>query len=185
MSRIALVDSPEEDRVLEIYSEIEDELGAVPSLFRAYAHDPRLLEASWQKFKALMLHGTLSAQLKEGIALVVSADNHCDYGVYHHSVTLQDLGVDPDEVLHIRADPKHVHYPPKEHALFALARHANLAPYDHGEHLIAKARELGAKDDEIVEALGVMEMVAGFNRFADALDLDPHRDRPQAMCGRS
>lgn len=177
MSRIALVESPAEDRVLEIYSEIEDELGAVPSLFRAYANAPWLLEANWQQFKALMLHGSLSAQLKEGIGLVVSADNHCDYGVYHHSATLQDLGVDPNEVLHIRTDPKHVHYPLKEHALFDLARHANLAPYDHGEHLMAKAREAGAKDDEIVEALCVMAMVAGFNRFADAVELDPQRDR--------
>ena len=172
MSRIPLVEGPADERVQKVFDEIENELGSVPNLFRAFAQHPALLQANWEKFKALMLHGCLSAQLKEGIALVVSADNNCDYGIYHHSAMLQELGVDPQEVLHIRTDPKHVHFPPKEHALFDLARHANLAPFDHGEHLIAKAHQVGARDDEIVEALGVMEMVTGFNNFADVLGLE-------------
>lgn len=177
MSRIPLVESPTEERVLAVYTEIEAELGAVPSLFRAHAHQPALLEANWLKFKALMIHGCLSVQLKEAMGLVISADNHCDYGIYHHSVTLENLGVDPKEVMRVRIDPEHVHFSAKEHALFDLARHANIAPADHGERLIAEARKLGARDDEIIEALGVMELVSGFNHFADVLGLEPHRDR--------
>lgn len=171
MSRIPLVDQPTDEWVLAIFSEIEDELGSVPNLFRAYAHHPMLLRMNWDKFNALMLHGRLSQQLKQGIALVVSADNHCDYSIFYHSAVLQELGVDPKEVLRIRAHPNHVHYPAKEHELFDLARHANTAPYDHGERLLAAARDAGASDEEIVEALGVMEMIAGFNRFADVLGL--------------
>ncbi|WP_323847274.1 hypothetical protein [Microbulbifer magnicolonia] len=179
MSRIPLVDTPAEDRALQLFAEIKDQLGAVPSLFRAYAQHVALLEANWHKFKALMIHGCLSPQLKEGMGLVISADNHCDYGIYHHSVTLQNLGVDPKEVMRIRVDPKHIHFSAKEQALFDLARHANSSPDDHGERLIAAARKLGARDDEIVEALGVSELVAGFNHTADILGLDPQRDREE------
>ncbi|AMX02924.1 carboxymuconolactone decarboxylase family protein [Microbulbifer thermotolerans] len=177
MSRIPLVEFPTEDRVEAVFAEIEDELGAIPSIFRAFAHQPDLLEASWHRFKAVMVHGVLSPQLKEGMGLVISADNHCNYGIYHHSSNLEDLGVDPAEVMRIRVDPKHVHYSEKEHVLFDLARKANLSPNDHGEHLISKAQKLGARDDEIIEALAVMELVVGFNRVADVLGLEPQRDR--------
>lgn len=177
MSHIPLVERPAEDRVEAVFSEIEDELSAVPSLFLALGHHPALLEAIWHQYKATMLHGVLSPQLKEGMGLVISADNRCDYGIYHHSATLQNLGVEAEEVMRIRTDPKHVHFSEKEQALFDLARHANTAPNDHSERFIAEAQKLGARDDEIVEALVVMEMVSGSNHFADVLGLEPHRDR--------
>lgn len=177
MSLIPLMESPADKRVEAVFDEIEDELGAVPTLFRAHAHHPALLEANWQKFKALMIHGCLSAQLKEGIGLVISADNHCDYGIYHHSVSLENLGVAREEVMRVRSHPDHLRFSDKEQALFNLARHANIDPENHGERLIAAARKVGARDDEIVEALGVMEMVVGFNHFANVLGLRPQRDR--------
>ncbi|MFC6635179.1 carboxymuconolactone decarboxylase family protein [Microbulbifer taiwanensis] len=177
MSHIPLVERPAEDRVEAVFADIEDELGGVPSLFLAFGHHPDMLETTWKGYKAVMIHGVLSPQLKEGIGLAISADNHCDYGIYHYSATLQELGVEVQEVMRIRTNPKHVHYSDKEHALFDLARRANKAPSDHGEHLIAEAQKLGARDDEIVEALAVMELVLGFNHFADVLGLEPHRDR--------
>ncbi|WP_250463851.1 carboxymuconolactone decarboxylase family protein [Microbulbifer litoralis] len=177
MGLIPLMEIPVEDRVSVVFDEIRDELGAIPTLFRAHAHHPALLEANWYKFKALMIHGCLSAQLKEGIGLVISADNHCDYGIYHHSVSMENLGVARDDVMRIRNHPDDVHFSDKEQALFNLARHANLDPDNHGEKLIIAARELGARDDEIIEALGVMEMVVGFNHFASVLALEPQRDR--------
>ncbi|SHG00309.1 uncharacterized peroxidase-related enzyme [Microbulbifer donghaiensis] len=177
MSRIPLVERPAEDRVEAVFAEIEDELGAVPSLFLVFAHHPALLEATWYGYKTVMIHGVLSPQLKEGIGLAISADNHCDYGIYHYSVTLQDLGVDKQEVMRIRTNPKHVHYSAGEHVLFDLARRANNAPSDHGQRLVEEALKLGVRDDEIVEALAVMELVSGFNHFADFLGLEPHRDR--------
>lgn len=177
MSHIPLVERPAEDRVEAVFAEIEDELDGVPSLFLVVGHHPALLEATWHAYKTVMVHGVLSPQLKEGIGLAISADNHCDYGIYHYSATLQELGVDTQEVMRIRTDPKHVHYSEKEHALFDLARRANKAPSDHGERWIAEAQKLGARDDEIVEALAVMELVLGFNHFAEVLGLEPHRDR--------
>lgn len=171
MSRIPLVDSPADERVAATFGEIERQLGSVPNLFRGYARHPALLALNWERYKALMLQGYLPRQLKEGIALVVSADNHCDYGIYHHSAALEELGVDPKEVLRIRTHPDHAHFLPQEHALLDLARHANFAPHDHGERLVNAARAEGASDEEIAEALGVMELVAGFNRFVDMLGI--------------
>ncbi|MDP5211126.1 hypothetical protein [Microbulbifer sp. 2205BS26-8] len=182
MCSISPVQYPGSDTVSGVFAEIEDELGAVPSLFRVYAHHRGLLEANWHKFRAIMLHGCLSAQLKEAISLALSSDNHCDYGIYHHSTSLQMLGVVSAEILRIRTDPKHVHFSEKEQTLFDLARNANSAPSDHRKHLIATARKLGARDEELLEALGVMELVLGFNHTAEVLGLNPnrtpHRQKP-------
>ncbi|WP_237065933.1 carboxymuconolactone decarboxylase family protein [Microbulbifer guangxiensis] len=169
MSRISLVESPTDDMSEAVFAEIEQELGDVPNFFRAYANHPGLLRANWEKYKALMVHGCLSPRLKQAIALMVAADNHCDYSIARHSTLLQEMGVDPKEVLLIRTNPDHAHFGPKEHAILELARHANLDPYNHAERLVAAAREQGVKDDEMLEAIGVMEMITGFNKFIEVM----------------
>lgn len=171
MSRIPLVQRPADEAVEKVYAEIEDELGSIPNMFRAYAHHPELLRLKWEKFKVLMMHGCLSVRLKESIALVVSADNRNEYGIARYSELLQEREVDPKEILKIRLDPDHAHLSPKEHALLELAHHANQTPYDHGEKYIDAARREGASDMEIVEALGVMEFMTGANRFLEVLDV--------------
>ncbi|GAA5525633.1 hypothetical protein Maes01_02205 [Microbulbifer aestuariivivens] len=165
MSWISLVQSPADAMSEAVFADIEQELGVVPNLFRAYAHHPSLLKANWDKYKALMLQGCLSARLKVAIALVVATDNRCDYCIARYSRLLQDLGLDPKQVLDIRTHPDQPHFAPSEHAILELARHANLDPYDHGERLVAAARDQGAQDDEMLEAIGVMEMITGFSRF--------------------
>lgn len=65
----------------------------VPSLFRAMAHNPSYLKASWEKVKIVMGPGHLDRKTKEMIAVAVSAINGCDYCVHSHTTTLRALGV--------------------------------------------------------------------------------------------
>lgn len=171
MSRIPLVEQPSDERVHAVFEDIRTQLGEIPDIFRAYANDPPLLELEWQQYSRLMLIGNLSPHLKEAIALMVSADNHCDSGISLHSGHLTRLGVDPKEVLRIRTDPDHAHFEPKDHALLEVARHTIISPHDHGEKLIELANREGAKDAEIVEAIAVAGLVTGLNRAADMLGL--------------
>ncbi|MCW8128330.1 carboxymuconolactone decarboxylase family protein [Microbulbifer halophilus] len=185
MTRISLVEHPEDEQVQATISRIESLIGAVPSLFRVYAHHPALMEANWNKVEALMMHGCLSAQLKESMALAICAANNCDYGIYHYSMTLESMGMPREEVMVVRTDPDNVHFSDGERALFNLARHGASAPHDHGERLIAKAQQLGAGDREIVETLGIMEMVLGFIHVVEMLGMEPHRDRDLPIGVRS
>lgn len=177
MTQIPLVEHPEDELVQATFSRIESQLGAVPSLFRVYAHHPALLEANWHKIEALYIHGCLSVQLKESMALAICSVRNCDYGIYHFSMTLESLGMDRDEVMLVRTDPDHVLFSDREQALFDLVRHGASAPHDHGERLISGAQKLGAGEKEIVEALGVMEMTLGFIHVVEVLGMEPHRDR--------
>ena len=67
--------------VNRVYDEICSKMGLsfVPNIFKAMAHQPAMLEAKWESYKAIMLHGSLSRLTKELIAVAVSSVNSCFY----------------------------------------------------------------------------------------------------------
>ena len=82
MSRISPLHHETADvHVSAIFKEIENAFGKVPNLFRTYAHHPSLLEANWNKVKAVMMQGSLGMKLKQTIAVLVSKDDSCSYCV--------------------------------------------------------------------------------------------------------
>lgn len=172
MPRIALPDARDDVRVKKTFKEIEGAFGMVPNLFRTYAHCPPLLEANWNKVKAVMMEGSLSRNLKESIAVLVSKDNGCDYCVAAHETALRSVGVEPDEIRRIETDLEESAFPPKERALIELARQANSAPLRMSDEQFQAVRNHGATEAEIVEALGVMEIFTAFNKFLDSLQVD-------------
>jgi uncharacterized peroxidase-related enzyme len=155
-----------------VIHEIRHTLGRVPNMFRAYAHYPPLLRANWNKAQAVMMEGCLSRKVKEIIACLVSRDNDCLYCLTAHAAALRRCGVDEDELARISDDADHLVFSPKERALIRLARRANLAPHEISDAEFARVREAGASDAEIIEALGVMELFAGLNRFVDSLQVE-------------
>jgi len=171
MSHIPLIDAHAEERVAEVLSDIRITLGMVPAIFRAYANNPTVLATLWERYRHVMLTGNLSPKLKEGIALMVAADEQSDYGIALHSAALQKLGVDPKEVLRIRTDPDHAHYEPKDHALLEVARHANNNPYDHAGQVTDDARARGASDAEIIEALAAVGLASELSKTAAFLSI--------------
>lgn len=159
------------ERVAEIFGEIEGAFGMVPNLFRTYAHHPPLLEANWAKVKALMMGGVLDRKLKEAIAVAVSLDNSCDYCVAAHTMALRSIGVGEDEIKNIEEDVDGTSFSAKEKALLKFARRANSDPLRITEEEFAVLRSAGASDQEVVEALGVMELFTSFNKFLDSLQV--------------
>ena len=76
---------PEEEAIgktKDIYEDIKTELGIdfVPNLYKVMASKPGVLEANWNKVKAVMVEpGKLDRLTKEIIAVAVSAVNACGY----------------------------------------------------------------------------------------------------------
>lgn len=79
--------------VRAVYTEIERELGfgIVPNVFRAMAHDPSILRATWDLFRSTILEGSLPRAVKEMIGIVISVSNSSDYAlkVHLHSLSVQ------------------------------------------------------------------------------------------------
>ncbi|KIH75911.1 uncharacterized peroxidase-related enzyme [Geoalkalibacter ferrihydriticus] len=173
MTRIPSLDPQSaQARTAEIFVEIKQAFGMVPNLFRAYANHPPLLEANWFKVKKVMMEGVLARKAKEAIAVLVSKDNGCDYCVAAHEAALRSIGVSGEEIKAIENDLQQAEFSRKERALIAFARKANIAPLRIEDSEVKALRDLGADAAEIVEALGVMELFAGFNKFLDALQVE-------------
>jgi uncharacterized peroxidase-related enzyme len=173
MAHVSAIDpTAASSQVTAIFAEIKSAFGMVPNLFKAYSHHPPLLEANWNKVKKVMMEGALSRKAKESIALLVSKDNGCRYCVAAHRGALRSIGVSPDEIRMIETDLDQADFTRKERALIRLALKANRAANDPADEVFAELRQAGATDAEIVEALGVMEVFASFNRFLDILQVE-------------
>ncbi|MFE8070980.1 carboxymuconolactone decarboxylase family protein [Marinobacteraceae bacterium S3BR75-40.1] len=168
---VSLVQSPGDARVQTQFAEIEALLGYIPNLFRAYAHHPEVLASHWAQMKTVMLAGGLSARLKEIMALCISSDNRCPYGVDFHSHRLQQLGLPGDVVARLPRDPALAGFDPREEALLKLARVANRGEPEVVQGALRAAHTAGASPQDVIEVLAVMELVSALNRVANVLDL--------------
>lgn len=67
--------------VNEVYGEIKARMGIpfIPNIFKALGHQPAMLKAKWESYKAIMGRGRLRPLTKELIAVAVSAVNGCFY----------------------------------------------------------------------------------------------------------
>jgi uncharacterized peroxidase-related enzyme len=173
MARIkALEQGQFPSKAVDTLQEIEQAFGRIPNLFKTYAHHPALLKANWDKVKAIMMQGVLSRKVKETIAVLVSKDNSCNYCVAAHTVALKSIGTTDDEIRRIEQDVAQADFNPKEKALIALARKANLEPLRIADAEFDSLLQAGVSDTEIIEALGVMEVFTAFNKFLDALQIE-------------
>lgn len=105
MDGMALVNEvPESEAtglVKEIYEEMKRVRGweRVPLIWRTMALRPDYLRVNWERYKTIMLDGTLDPLTKEIIALTTSMVNGCSYCIDSHSFTARKLGMTEDQLM--------------------------------------------------------------------------------------
>ncbi len=65
----------------------------VNNFWRALAHDPATLRATWERAQAVMAPGALDPLVKELIYVAVSAANGCSYCVHSHTAAARAKGM--------------------------------------------------------------------------------------------
>ena len=65
----------------------------VNNFWRALAHNPALLKATWERAQAVMAPGALDPLVKELIYITVSTANGCDYCVHSHTAAAKAKGM--------------------------------------------------------------------------------------------
>ncbi|KZY40002.1 alkylhydroperoxidase [Roseovarius sp. HI0049] len=65
----------------------------VNNFWRALAHDPALLRATWERLKTVMAPGALDPLVKEMIYIAVSASNGCEYCCHSHTASARAKGM--------------------------------------------------------------------------------------------
>jgi AhpD family alkylhydroperoxidase len=80
------------------YREIEQTLGSVPTMFKAFPEAG--IAAAWAEFKSLQLNPKtkLDGRMKELIGLAVSAQIPCQYCVYFHTAAAKANGATDAEI---------------------------------------------------------------------------------------
>jgi uncharacterized peroxidase-related enzyme len=98
MSRITQID-PETatGRARVLLDAVKGKLGLVPNMTRAMANAPAVLDGYLQ-FSEALSNGTLSAQVREQIALAVAQANGCDYCLAVYSAVGKTVGLTSDQI---------------------------------------------------------------------------------------
>ena len=81
-------------KVKKIFSEIKKtrKISKIPNFWRSIAHNPALLERTWNSLKAIMKDGALDSVTKELIYVAVSITNSCGYCTRSHTFAAKKKG---------------------------------------------------------------------------------------------
>ncbi len=81
-----------------VFDEIRAARGTdyVNNFWRALAHDPALLRATWDRLRDVMAPGALDPLVKEMLYVAVSAANGCSYCVHSHTAAAKAKGMTPE-----------------------------------------------------------------------------------------
>ena len=80
---------------LAVFNDIREVRGTdyVNNFWRALAHDPELLKATWERLKVVMGPGEIDPLVKEMIYVAVSVANGCSYCIHSHTAGARSKGM--------------------------------------------------------------------------------------------
>jgi uncharacterized peroxidase-related enzyme len=80
-----------------VFDEIRAARGTdyVNNFWRALAHDPALLRATWDRVRTVMAPGALDPLVKEMLYVAVSTANGCSYCIHSHTAAARAKGMTP------------------------------------------------------------------------------------------
>ena len=93
-----LTDADLSPEAAEVFADIRATRGTeyVNNFWRALAHNPAQLRATWQGLKPVMGPGALDPLVKEMIYVAVSAANACEYCCHSHAASARAKGMTPE-----------------------------------------------------------------------------------------
>ena len=162
MARIEPIElNKAEGRAKAIMENAQKALGVVPNLMRTLAHSPAALEA-YMAFNRALGAGRLSPQLREQIAVAVSAANECTYCTSAHTLLGRKFGADEAE---LKANLQGASSDPKTEAALQFAR---LIIANRGwvrDEDLDRVRAAGYGEAEIVEIVAAVAITTFPNYF--------------------
>jgi uncharacterized peroxidase-related enzyme len=162
------------DDVAAIYDRYMQARGNVPNMFRTMAHRPEIFTTMIAHFEATLTTGTLPTKLKELVIVRTSQLNGCEYCLGSHTQIAMKLGWSKeqlDDLAHyqIRDD-----FTPAEKAALSLAEQMTLDSNHIPDEFFDRLHEF-YDEGEVVELMAAIGLFNYFNRFNNALQIEPTR----------
>jgi uncharacterized peroxidase-related enzyme len=175
MSRISPLErdnvTPE---IASLYDKAFAQRGNVPNMFRVMAHRPEIFATMQAHFGAVLNTGTVSTRLKELIIVRTSQINVTPYCLASHTILARNLGWSDEQLGHLADWPERDDFSPSEKAALRLAETVTRDAHALSDKQFAELREFYS-EGEIVELLCAIGLFNYFNRFNNALQMEPTR----------
>ena len=175
MSRISRLDRNEVSPDLAaLYDKACAQRGNVPNMFRVMAHRPEIFATMQAHFGAVLNTGTVSTKLKELIIVRTSQVNETPYCLASHTILAKSLGWTDDQLTHLADWQKRDDFTLAEKAALNLAEIVTRDAHAVSDDQFAELRSFYS-EGEIVELLCAIGLFNYFNRFNNALKMEPTR----------
>ena len=173
MSRISRLDrnqvTPE---IAAGFDKVFAQRGNVPNMFRVMAHRPEIFATMQAHFAAVLSTGTVSTKLKELVIVRTSQINITTYCLASHTILARGLGWSDDQLSHLADWQIREDFTPAEKAALRLAETVTTDAHAVTDEQFAELRTFYS-EGEIVELLCAIGLFNYFNRFNNALKMEP------------
>ena len=173
MSRISRLDRNQVNaETAALYDKAFALRGNVPNMFRAMAHRPEIYATMQAHFAAVLNTGTVSTRLKELIIVRTSQVNDTPYCLASHTILARNLGWSDEQLANLAEWPARTDFTPAEKAALRLAETVTRDPHSLSDEQFAELRGYYS-EGEVVELLCAIGLFNYFNRFNNALKMEP------------
>jgi len=173
MSRISRLDRSEVTPDLQsLFDKVFAQRGNVPNMFRVMAHRPEIFATMQAHFGAVLNTGTVSTKLKELIIVRTSQVNDTPYCLASHTILARGLGWTDDQLSNLADWQRRDDFTPAEKAALRLAETVTRDAHAVTDEQYAELRT-HYSEGEIVELLCAVGLFNYFNRFNNALKMEP------------
>jgi uncharacterized peroxidase-related enzyme len=175
MSRISRLERSEVgSEIASLFDKVFAQRGNVPNMFRVMAHRPEIFATMQAHFAAVLNTGSVSAKLKELIIVRTSQLNQTPYCLASHTILARKLGWTDEQLSHLGEWQQRIDFTPSEKAALRLAETVTRDAHAVSDEQFAELRS-HYSEGEIVELLCAIGLFNYFNRFNDALRMEPTR----------
>ena len=174
MSRVSLIGrAAAAGPVREAFERKILERGNIPNMYRAFGHRPWLLSTMDAHFAAVLGSGTVPLKLKEMLALQTSQCNESRYCSASHTILAEKTGSSKEQIARLK-DFEDGPFSEKEKAALRFGLQMTREPTRVSDATFAELRR-HFDEGEIVEIAAVVGLFNYFNRFNEALRMEPTR----------
>ena len=164
-----------DERRTKYLSVLEEKLGFVPNVIRAYAFDNEKLRTFADLYNDLMLgESKLSKLEREMIAVVVSSHNKCYYCLTAHGAAVRQISGDPVLGELLVMNYRVAELSERHRAMLDFASKLTEEPQKIVDEDREKLRNAGFDDEEIWDIGAVASFFNMTNRMASAVDMMPN-----------
>jgi uncharacterized peroxidase-related enzyme len=173
MARISRLDRAQvAPEIATRYDKVFSQRGNVPNMFRVMAHRPEIFATMQDHFAAVLATGTVSTRLKELIIVRTSQVNETPYCLASHTILARNLGWSDDQLSQLADWHSREDFTPAEKAALRLAETVTRNANGVTDEQFAELRTYYS-EGEIVELLCAIGLFNYFNRFNNALRMEP------------